>query len=54
MKRGARIETFQYGRAPSPLKMNAVTVWMETAAGIEMMISGHRKRFLYSRPRYQQ
>jgi hypothetical protein len=34
-KRGARIDAFQKGLAARPLYRNAVTVWMEIAAGME-------------------
>ena len=49
-KRGARIEAFQKGREESPLKIKAVTVWILTAHGMEMSISGNIILRRYSWP----
>ena len=45
-KRGARIDAFQNGLAANPLYMNAVTVCMLTAQGIDRRMKGRMKRML--------
>jgi len=50
INRGATIDAFQNGRAESPLYRKAVTVWILSAQGIEMMTIGQIKHILYTPP----
>jgi hypothetical protein len=42
--RGANIEAFQNGLAASPLYINAVTVWILTAHGMDNKMKGNKNR----------